>query len=336
MKLEQVRATELKKRRPPIRSLYFKNFREMPISSGKEEAPGHSLMTDKNPLYYLLGGTAILGVVFLCLLLGGPTPQTTEIQAVDSWEGVGQCIGLSDEELRKMQPPASWGGPLFIDSISLPSATLKGDIPPIPPCLEGVRVECQTPPYIPMYFPTECLIRLPPEFCVGPQGTNHSPDWWIRHFTEQGNESKDVIKCISACAGLHEAIHARDFSQNPQIRMCLTEVNAFQASRECLKGCDRRHCFLSPPDIFQNEISPCRVLSRNLRLQDAAVDMNRCICNRLEEPCGKEDPLCVQCRESCENNHRPEFCDVLSPLYCRPMFPPPPAAPAEVLPEPAP
>ncbi|MFM1848434.1 MAG: hypothetical protein RL417_1908 [Pseudomonadota bacterium] len=265
---------------------------------------------------YVIATAVSIGL--LLALIGTPTPESELPYLSVGTINPESCYPGSYAEIDSALGRLFSEG-IFLDRIQGRISDLKSPLPA--DCPHGVTVECESPPYFPAYHVERCKITFPPNICPPLPNGPRSPFEWLEFFEEMSQTSSDLDGCVLGCIGLHEAIHARDFSANPEIRMCLSELYAYARSRACLKDCDRRYCAFSLPDVLSSADDKCRQLHANLRIHDAAYDVNMCLCNYPGEPCGPDDSRCASCRASCEHQHSPALCDLSINLYCRPLNP---------------
>jgi hypothetical protein len=189
-----------------------------------------------------------------------------------------------------------------------------------------------------VYLPSLCLMIFDLEYCppdipelkyweLTPEHLrdlpSRSPKDWLEFFKEQAEQSKSPRECRNACVGVHESRHAVDAANNPLIKRCETEINAFEDQLACLKRCTEKHC--NPWGIFNRE---CRAIWNEYRTVEAGIRVNKCICERTsprdpngpEEPSGPKDPICEACYNECKDGgFESVLCQILVDGYCRPI-----------------
>jgi hypothetical protein len=286
----------------------------------------------------LFGLVAIIAVGALVVFLAYPKVNQVEPGLAPRPEiNSGPLSCLSPESGPWLPESESWladvfNQGLFIDMIMMTPS--DGSAPPH--CPDGITARWHFGPPAAYYNYGECYMSFSaspshawyrPKLPQGP-GIPRPADWWYEFFRRQAEMAENVYECMGACNGVHEGRHAKDFHENPNIRLCVTEQNAFKEARNCLIDCANRLCFGYPepadPPIDRPPNFPCAILYNNIDLHRLAIVFNECLCRSPVDPSGPDDRICQDCVEECKRHElgNKRDCGILSQAYCKPTRPP--------------
>jgi len=101
-------------------------------------------------------------------------------------------------------------------------------------------------------------------------------------FNRRHGQAETAEECYGAAVGIHEAIHAEDFERDPLVRPCKTEINAYPPGLKALYACQKKFCSGFQGGFFGSE--ECLNVARTIRLGEAALKWNQCVCAKTKYP----------------------------------------------------
>lgn len=225
----------------------------VPICTGLSPAQGMSLLTPiQTGSFLVIGG------------LGG------------GGGGIEACYPVPGSELEI---------PSCIDPNAAPDVLggiKTGELTPLgTPWCSKVTIKCGDQPH---YDPRSCeLTTFCPAHSKNLEGLVLPADGVAPFFRRLMDTASSAAECGEYTVGVHEGIHAKDWADDPLMRPCQSEINAYQASIKALNVClDKFNCRGLDGSIFGS--TECKYLYRNQDLQERAMKWNTCVCERAAYP----------------------------------------------------